>query len=354
MPSPRRAFIVPPNLLEHVARTGTPSQRESALRTLALDASIRAARIHNAALTGPSPPGRKASLYTLAGEPRRTIYDARQTDDITAPDVVRSEGQPEVTDQSVDQAYDALGATYRFYCDAYQRDSIDGAGMGLLGEVHFGHSYDNAFWDGVRMIFGDGDGQLFTGFTKALDVVGHELTHGVTEKTLNLHYLGQPGALNESISDVFGSLVKQYSLGQTADQADWLIGSGILGPAMHGHALRSLKAPGTAFEGDNQPAAMSGYVRTAMDNGGVHINSGIPNHAFYLAATAIGGQAWERVGRLWYHTLVTRAVGPDATFGIFAVATIQSAATLYGAGSQEALAVTEAWAEVGVLRKAPQ
>jgi len=268
--------------------------------------------------------------------------------------VVCSEGQPEVTDQSVDQAYDALGATYRFYWDAYQRDSIDGAGMGLLGEVHFGHNYDNAFWDGVRMIFGDGDGQLFTGFTKALDVVGHELTHGVTEKTLNLHYLGQPGALNESISDVFGSLVKQYSLGQTADQADWLIGSGILGPAMHGHALRSMKAPGTAFEGDNQPAAMSGYVRTAMDNGGVHINSGIPNHAFYLAATAIGGQAWERVGRLWYHTLITRAVGPDATFGIFAVATIQSAATLYGAGSQEALAVTEAWAEVGVLRKAPQ
>jgi Zn-dependent metalloprotease len=229
------------------------------------------------------------------------------------------------------------------------RDSIDDAGMALLGEVHFGRSYDNAFWDGQRMMFGDGSGSMFTGFTRAIEVVGHELTHGVTQNTINLLYTGQSGALNESISDVFGSLVKQYKLGQSAEQASWLIGEGILGPALHGVALRSMKAPGTAYDGDEQPDNMSGYVNTTSDNGGVHTNSGIPNKAFYLAATGIGGNAWERAGRIWYQVMVGKLVPNNCQFATFAQSTLAVASALYGSGSTETKAVSDAWTQVGVL-----
>ena len=164
--------------------------------------------------------------------------------------------------------------------------------------MHYGRGYDNAFWDGTQMVFGDGDGTVFNRFTIAVDVIGHELTHGVTEHTAALVYQGQSGALNESISDVFGSLVKQQALGQDAAAADWLIGAGLFTAQVKGVALRSMKAPGTAYDDpqlgkDPQPATMADYVETTDDNGGVHLNSGIPNHAFYLAATAIGGHAWE-------------------------------------------------------------
>jgi Zn-dependent metalloprotease len=340
--------IVPPQVLDLVARAGTPQDRESALNTLAIDSSIRTARVQNAVLA-PAAGRRLVPAAGGRGQPNRTIYDAQHRANVHATVVLRAEGGPAVADESANEAYDGLGATYRFYWEVLTRDSIDDAGLPLLGEVHFGAGYDNAFWDGQRMMFGDGDGRLFTGFTRAIDVIGHELTHGVTQSTVNLLYTGQSGALNESISDVFGSLVKQYQLGQTADEADWLIGAGILGPALHGAALRSMKAPGTAFDGDQQPATMSGYVSTTIDNGGVHLNSGIPNHAFYLAATALGGHAWERAGRIWYQVLLTRAVAPDAQFHTFAQATVAAATVLFGAASREAQAVAEAWAEVEVL-----
>src|SRR4029079_10299870 len=134
------------------------------------------------------------------------------------------------------------------------------------------------------------------------------LTHGVTQDEAQLVYSNQSGALNESLSDVFGSLIKQFSLNQTADQADWLIGAGLLTKQVKGVALRSMKAPGTAYDDpvlgkDPQPDHMSRFVTTAADRGGVHITSGIPNRAFYLAATAIGGYAWEVAGKIWYTTL---------------------------------------------------
>jgi Zn-dependent metalloprotease len=340
--------IVPPHLFERFARSGTPEEREVALATLSIDHSIRTIRVQNAALA--AQPTRRAVVPTGGrGQPSRTIFDAHHLSNQHATTVLRSEGQGPCTDQSANQAYDALGDTYRFYWDVLSRDSINDAGLPLLGEVHFGRKYDNAFWDGERMMFGDGDGRLFTGFTAALEVIGHELTHGVTGSTTNLLYTGQSGALNESISDVFGCLVKQYRLGQTADQANWLIGDGILGPSMHGVALRSMKSPGTAYDGDSQPASMDQYVRTAEDNGGVHTNSGIPNRAFYLVATAIGGHAWEKAGRIWYQVSINRMVPPDAQFHTFAQATLTAAATLFGANSTESRAVADAWAEVAVL-----
>ena len=148
---------------------------------------------------------------------------------------------------------------------------------------------------------------MFNRFTVAVDVIGHELTHGVTQFEAKLAYWDQSGALNESFSDIFRSLVKQKKLNQTADQADWLIGAGLFTSNVKGLAIRSMKEPGTAYDDpllgkDPQPAHMRHYVNTTSDNGGVHINSGIPNRAFYLAALEIGGHAWERAGKIWYMT----------------------------------------------------
>src|SRR5262249_58048502 len=141
----------------------------------------------------------------------------------------------------------------------------------MLGLVHYGRRYDNAFWDGAgHMFFGDGDGRILTQTTAGIDVVGHELTHGVTQHEANLAYTGQSGALNESISDVFGIQVKQMALDQTVETSDWLIGADVVGPLLQ-PALRSMKSPGTANPHDDQPADMDGYV----DGGDVHINSGI-------------------------------------------------------------------------------
>jgi Zn-dependent metalloprotease len=165
-------------------------------------------------------------------------------------------------------------------------------------------------------------------------------------------YIDQPGALNESISDVFGTLVKQYLLKQTVDKADWLIGQGLFTPKVKGVALRSMKAPGTAYNDpmlgkDPQPATMSGYVHTASDNHGVHVNSGIPNHAFYLAAMALGGHAWEKAGRIWYETVRDPSLRRTATFRQFAHVTVTNAAKLFGHLEQQA--VLAAWHQVKVL-----
>ncbi len=111
--------------------------------------------------------------------------------------LVRSEGDPASSDPSVNEAYDGAGLTYDLFWRVYGRDSLDGQGMPLNSTVHYQRAYDNAFWDGTQMVYGDGDGDLFNRFTLAVDVIGHELTHGVTEHTCNLTYNGQPGALNE-------------------------------------------------------------------------------------------------------------------------------------------------------------
>ncbi|HZC02038.1 MAG TPA: M4 family metallopeptidase, partial [Gammaproteobacteria bacterium] len=240
-----------------------------------------------------------------------------------------------------------------FFWEAYDRNSIDDEGLPLDATVHYGQQYDNAFWDGRRMVFGDGDGEIFNRFTVAVDVIGHELAHGVTEDEAGLIYNAQAGALNESMSDVFGSLVKQRPLRQTADQADWLIGAGLLTSNVRGVALRSMKAPGTAYDDpmlgkDPQPAHMRDYVRTDRDNGGVHINSGIPNHAFYLVATRLGGQAWERAGRIWYETLRDSQLRPNTGFQRFAGLTVTVAGRLYDTGSPEQQAVREGWNQVGI------
>ncbi|MFN2478672.1 MAG: M4 family metallopeptidase [Pseudonocardiaceae bacterium] len=326
-----------------MARSDDAELRAAALDTLAIDTRFRLARAESAAsmLQAPQP----VTFGRTGGQPQRTIYDQHHRTSQTVGKVVRAEGQPPTADKAVNQAYDGLGATYQFYWTVFQRDSIDGAGQPLMGLVHYGRNYDNAFYDGAgHMFFGDGDGQILTQTTAGLDVIGHELTHGVTQNEANLVYSGQAGALNESMSDVFGIQVKQMALGQDTTQSDWLIGADIVGPALL-PALRSMKAPGTAHPGDDQPADMDGYV----EGGDVHTNSGIPNHAFYVAATTLGGHAWDAAGPIWYATLRDPQLRPTATFHDFATICVQQAQQIYGQDSTEAKAVQLGWQTVKVL-----
>lgn len=292
------------------------------------------------------------ALATPAGMKRRTIYDLSRGTALPGK-LVRGEGAAATTDKHVNEAYDYSGTTYDFFSKVFGRNSVDDSGMRLDSSVHYYHSYDNAFWNGMQMVYGDGDGAIFERFTACLDIVGHELTHGVTQFEAGLIYDGEPGALNESFSDVFGALVKQWKLKQTAAKADWLIGAGLLKKTVKGVALRSMKAPGTAYDDpqlgkDPQPKHMKDFYTRTADNHGVHVNSGIPNHAFYLAATAIGGYAWDGAGKIWYDTLCNR-LRPKSNFVFAAKATIASARDLFGASSKELKAVKAAWQQVGVL-----
>jgi Zn-dependent metalloprotease len=342
--------ILPPHILRTIAERGTPEQRASASRTLALDTTLRALRASPLSLEGPP----TVAMAADAASKRRTIYTANHQQQLPGA-IVATEANPPAAnaDIAVREAFVGLGATWDFFSDVFDRRSVDDEGMALDATVHYGHRYSNAFWNSRQMVFGDGDGQLFNRFTIAADVIGHELAHGVTEDEAGLVYMFQAGALNESMSDVFGSLIKQRLLKQTAQQADWLIGEGLFTAAVNGQALRSMKAPGTAYADpvlgrDPQPDHMSKYVNTYNDSGGVHINSGIPNKAFHLAAAALGGYAWEKAGRIWYETLRDSALRPNTGFKRFAKLTVSTAGRLYGQGSLEHEVVADAWETVGI------
>jgi Zn-dependent metalloprotease len=331
--------VIPPHMLERVARYQTVEASANARATLEHMHELAAGRVQTLIDCLPEPAPDERS------EDRQHVYDAGHRHELPGRLV-------EVT-----EAWDGCGATDNFFERVLRRRSIDGRGMRLDSTVHYGRGFENAMWNGRQMVYGDGDGRVFKRFTASLEVIAHELTHGVTQYTAALGYTGQTGALNEHISDAFGIMVKQYTLGQSADQSDWLIGSQLFGPAVHGCAVRSLAFPGTAYDDpilgrDPQPSHMDGYVRTAGDNGGVHINSGILNHAFYLAAMEIGGYTWEVLGKIWYAAL-TQRLRPDANFADFARATVAIAGERFGRGGRIQRAVAEAWADVGVSNPDP-
>ncbi|MBE1874383.1 protealysin inhibitor emfourin [Myceligenerans pegani] len=344
-----RSGFVPPYLLRHVAEAASsgpapePGLREACRHTLDLDAGFRDERSAHRLRTQAAEPEQPRPVETtgLAW----TIHTAGNTQTLPG-EPVRDEtdGSPS-GDLPVDEAWDGVRDTLDMLRDAFGRTSYDDAGARVSATVHYGQNYQNAFWDGRQLVFGDGDGQIFNRFTIAVDILAHELGHAVTEHTAGLVYRNQPGALNESMSDVFGTCLKQRVLGQDAAEADWLIGEGLFTDHVRGDALRSMSEPGTAYDDpilgkDPQPAHMDDFVVTRDDNGGVHINSGIPNRAFYLAATEIGGSSTEGAGRIWYDALLT--VGPTTDFAGFAAATVAVA-------GEHADVVREAWASVGVI-----
>lgn len=282
---------------------------------------------------------------TATALPAWTVHTAEQTTDLPGR-AVRSPGQPPSDDPAVDEAAEGISGALALFSEVYARSSYDGLGAPVSLTVHFGRDYPNAFWDGTQLVFGDGDHEVFARFTASVDVLGHELTHAVTERSAGLVYRDQPGALNESLSDVFATCLKQRLLGQLAADGDWLIGAELFLPGVAARGLRDLRAPGTAYDDarlgrDPQPAHFDDYVVGPEDNGGVHLNSGIANRAFYLAATAMGGTAWDGAGRVWYDALVGDQVGPETDFAGFAAATIAVA----GAHAGD---VAAAWDHVGV------
>ena len=324
-----------------MAVNGTPKQREWAFQTLNTSTQFRADRSVTKAMKSSSQDGTK----------HRTIYDAKNAKKLPGV-LVRGEGDPAVDDHAVNEAYDAAGATYDLFEQVFERNSIDNKGLSLDSTVHYGLNYENAFWNGSQMVYGDGDGEIFERFTKSVDVIGHELTHGVTQHEASLIYFGESGALNESFSDVFGSLVKQWLKKQTAAEADWIIGEGLLTKKVNGIGIRSMKEPGTAYDDtvlgkDPQPAHMKDIYTGTKDNGGVHINSGIPNRAFYIAALEMGGYAWEKAGKIWYTALCDR-LDSRTDFISAAEIIIKVAGDLYGDSSKEQKAVEKGWCEVGL------
>jgi Zn-dependent metalloprotease len=343
--------IVPPYLLREIIDRGTPAQREWATKTLQMTTLMYAQRNK---ISGAEQP--LVAKSVTPGE-LRVIFDAQQGSALPGIEV-RREGDPPTSDPAVNEAYDGAGNTFNYYKDIHKRNSIDNQGLRIDSSVHYQIGYDNAFWNGEQMVYGDGDEDLpvteriFNRFTIAPDVIGHELTHGVMQYEAALIYSGQSGALNESFSDVFGSLVKQYIHKQTAAEADWIIGMGLFTARVKALGVRSMKAPGTAYDDpllgkDPQPAVMSGYVDTIEDNGGVHINCGIPNHAFYVAAVQTGGYAWEKMGAIWYAALQKR-LPSDATFQVAANITYTIAGELFGVNSIEQRAVQKGWSEVEI------
>jgi Zn-dependent metalloprotease len=247
-------------------------------------------------------------------------------------------------------------ASWDFYSQLFGRNSIDNRGLPILQYVHYDKGMDNAFWDGRRMVYGDGDGIIFSSFTNDIDVIGHELTHGVTENESNLVYENQAGALNESFSDIFGIMIKQRYNNQDVKKSNWLIGEKVMKGAKY--ALRSMKAPGTGYKNhpdlgdDPQPATMDKYLNlpntASGDWGGVHINSGIPNFAFYVAAFNMGGYSWEKAGRIWYAVLTDRALSQNAKFTDVKNLTISHAEKIFGINSAEVKAVKQGWQEAKV------
>lgn len=350
MPHPHPLHcIIPPHMVEEIENNGTPRQREVAQANRSVSQAIRNERASIVTAAAPA---------AAAAGKNRSVHTANNGTQLPG-QKVRGEGEAPAGDAAVDEAYDGSGDTYDMYQQIYGRDSLDGNGMQLTSTVHYRQGYDNAFWNGQQMAYGDGDEdlpedeRLFNRFTKSLDVIGHELTHGVIQFSANLVYQNQSGALNESFADVFGALVRQWKSGQTADQADWLIGADLLTSNVNGQGIRSMKAPGTAYDDpvlgkDPQPGHMDDFVNTTGDNGGVHINSGIPNHAFYVTARELGGQAWTRAGRIWYLALTNGQLSSQADFQAAAALTHAVAGAEFGAGSTEQQAVVTGWKEVGI------
>lgn len=347
MQSNRTPFhcFVPPHILDHMIESPDPQIRRQAVDTITVGAEARAMRATLRTLPI------MAAIPSPAATKHRLIYDMKQKRSPLPGKLARSEGERKVKDQAVNEAYNNAGHAYDFYKKVFNRNSIDDQGMALIACVHYGRRINNAFWNGEQMLYGDGDGTIFVGFTKSLDVAGHEMTHGVLMYECNLIYQGEPGALNEHFADVMGTLIEQWRRKETVEQANWLIGDEIMGPGVTAKAIRTMKAE-RAYENDPilgtdpQPKHIKHKYTGQADNGGVHINSGIPNHAFYRVAIELGGYAWEKAGSIWYKTM--RKLHAKSNFQEAAQTTYLVAGADYGRGSKEQKAVKAAWAAVGI------
>lgn len=344
--------IIPPYILERLTFSAQARIRALAITNLASSSAFVATRTSAQAM-----PTLMASKSPQGGK-NRLVYDAKGTNTLPGT-LARSEGQAATGDAAMDEAYEGSGDVYDFFHELFGRNSLDDNGMSLISTAHVGDvdfdgkfvPLNNAFWNGQQMAYGDGDGEVFKRFTGSLEVIGHELSHGVQSFTSNLNYQGQSGALNEHFADVFGILVRQWKQGTSAEASSWVIGAELLEPAPTRRGIRDMEHPGTAYVDDPelgddpQPASMKQLYVGAKDSGGVHINSGIPNRAFVLTAKALGGNAWDVAGKIWYETLLQLHSGSQ--FIDCARISVQVAADKqYGPAAKKA--VKAAWKKVGI------
>lgn len=280
-------FIIPPHILEGLAKRGNISCKKT------LNDTHRILQKRNISLNN-----LLIRIYKTS-DGARFVYDShnkyRQRFTLR-----RKEGEDIYVDHVVNEAYDTSGFVRDYLKNTFNLNSVNGEGLDIISNIHYGVNYNNAFWDGDEMTYGDGDNIDFKNFASAIDVVAHELMHGVTQFKANLEYKGQSGALNEHFSDVFGTIIKQKYLEQSLSEADWLIGDTIVTEEFPGVAIRSMKEPGKANDFDSQPAHMDDYYSGSSDNQGVHINSGIPNKAFYLSCLGIG---IDDCALIWFKTM---------------------------------------------------
>jgi Zn-dependent metalloprotease len=332
--------IIPPDLLYEFIKKGSSEEKDKAIHTLELSESLRTqrsilSRIHGLRVSGHQ-------------QKRRIVYDAKHAEDIFSlpGDPKRyEEDTTDLGDKDVDNCYHNTGLVYDFYKGVFMRNSIDDNGTAMHSSVHFGVDFDNAVWTGNQMVYGDGSDLLFKkgSIAKNLTVTAHELTHGVTDHEANLVYRGQPGALNEHISDAFAIMCDQWVNKHTVNESSWLIGKDML---VEGQALRSLKEPGTAYPSDKQVSHMRDY-HTGMR---IHYSSGIPNRAFYLACMQIGGYAWEKAGKIWYTALKER-LREYSKFQDAADIMFDVAGSVFGKDSGEQDAMYKGWEGVGITPK---
>jgi Zn-dependent metalloprotease len=338
--------IVPPDVLRRFSEDHSLSaeRRKNFADTIKIDAEMRQLRIQAAKLTRVASMIAPAAAVALAPAPAITVYNCNHGQTLPGAYVADPANAPDATAKHVFVETTSLAA---FYSRVFGRNSVDGAGMTLMSSIHYGVNYNNAFWNGSQMTYGDGDGSIFVDFSKGNDVIGHELTHGVTQHSLQLNYVNEPGGLNESLSDCFGSMFRQWEAQQTVDQADWLIGKDIIGPAalQKGYTcLRDMADPAANHCLAPQPTQYSQY-QPGMDP---HMSSGIPNLAFCTIAKAVGGHSWDQVGQIWYKSMT--GFGPTPSMGMkaFANRTRAVAAQLYPGNAAVAGAVDAGWKKVGL------
>ena len=322
-------FIVPPVVLRDLARDENldPNVRKQLQRTFEetkrlqiIRDGIRAATVRQR--TSAREEERRSAIASTTARVHQDLFDCQHRRSLPGRHISRPGSS---ADEAVKTVYNTTAKVADFYSKVFGRNSVDNEGLDLVSSIHYLRNYDNAFWNGQQMVYGDGDGRVFSEFWRSPDVIGHELTHGVTQFESGLIYEGESGALNESISDVFGAVFNQWLSGWPATNPDgWLIGAGIMaGPAKQAGktCLRDMLNPGANHCLSPQPGSYENFDATAD----VHINSGIPNKAFATFARAVGGNSWEKAVKVWYRACTNRRLPSAATFVDFARLTIESA-----------------------------
>jgi len=340
--------IIPEDVLKRLAKDKSFSeeQRTNFANTAKIDVEVRKLRDQASRLTRVAGITGMMAVAPAAGAaaPSVTVFNCNHGQTLPGTQVLNPGSS---TDPTAKRTFGETTLVAAFYAQAFGRNSIDNAGMTLVSSIHYGTNYNNAFWNGSQMTYGDGDGAIFVDFTKGDDVMAHELTHGVTQYTLQLNYTDEAGGLNESISDCLGSMFRQWTATQNVNQADWLIGKDIMGPtaiAKGFTCLRDLAKPDAKHCLAPQPTKYS-QVKPGMDP---HLSSGPPNLAFYTACMKLGGNSWDKIGQVWYRSMTGFGPTPNLKMKAFANRTRAVASQLNPGNNAVFNAVDAGWKKVGL------